>query len=137
MTQTTRVQKPRRFRRGLTLLEVLLIIVILGYLASLVNPRVLNLASWTNSSEAVARARILNMAMNNYYSAVSNAQTNWTTAGTSSAQYLLLYNAGLLPQQPSTFATFCPTTGYTLTLPASLTSQVTVKDPSNNVVTYQ
>lgn len=127
----------RSSTNGFTLIEVILVFLALGILATLIVPRVLNALPWANTNQAQNLARTVNMGIAAYNVSVPNASGNWTAAATDEAKYDLVSGAGFLPQMSSTLSGLQPTSGYTLHMPSTITGMVTITDNNNNNVPYQ
>jgi general secretion pathway protein G len=56
----------RSGRRGFTLIEILVVIIVLGLLAALVGPRILGRVSEAKSATARTQIELLGMALDNY-----------------------------------------------------------------------
>ena len=56
----------RKPRRGFTLLEILVVIVVLGLLASIVGPRIIGRVSEARSTTAQTQIELLSVALDNY-----------------------------------------------------------------------
>lgn len=66
--QTTGTREGRRSlnRRGLTLIEIMVVIIVLGLLAGLVGPRILGRVSEAKSQTARTQLELLGVALDNY-----------------------------------------------------------------------
>ena len=122
------------FTRGVTFVEIVIVIAILAILALFIAPRMSGLVPFANDRAAITRAEAINGAMFTYRQRIAGAQGTWTAAGNNAARYVLLYNAGYLPNAAGTLAGFQPT-GYTFALPATLTGRVTITGP-NGAISY-
>lgn len=121
-------------KRGMTLLEIMLVVAVLGFIAALVLPRLGNVMPFVHDTDAVSRAVTLNSAIFTYSKRVPGASTAWTAAD-NAGKYALLSTAGYLPGCPSTLAGFQPS-GYSFTLPTTLSNPRVVITGPNGVVTY-
>lgn len=118
--------------KGVTILELIVVVVVLGILAAIVLPNLSNVMPYARDQSAISKAVTLEQAMLTYYKRVSNAATTWTSKDNAN-RYVLLYNAGYLPGAPATLASFQPK-GYTYTFSATLsTARVTITGPNGTL----
>lgn len=121
-----------RYRSGVTMVEIVIVVVVLAILTLVIVPRVTGLVPAASDRSAITRAEALNNGMFTYRQRIVGAQTNWTAATTDDAKYLLLFGAGYMPNSASTLPLFAPAS-YTLAFPANLTGRVTVTGPSGAI----
>jgi len=86
----------RRSRRGFTLVEVLLVLLVLGLVASMLTGGFSGLLPLGRETVAVTKAREINGARRTYALIVPDAATQWAAAMADADKVTLLINAKLL-----------------------------------------
>jgi prepilin-type N-terminal cleavage/methylation domain-containing protein len=86
----------RRSRRGFTLVEVLLVLLVLGLVASMLTGGFSGLLPLGRETVAVTKAREINGARRTYALIVPDAATQWAAATADADKVTLLINAKLL-----------------------------------------
>jgi len=86
----------RRSRRGFTLVEVLLVLLVLGLVASMLTGGFSGLLPLGRETVAVTKAREINGARRTYALIVPDAATQWAAASADTDKVTLLINARLL-----------------------------------------
>ena len=99
-----RQNRPFRFTGGFSLLELLIVVAVLGTLATIVLPSVTGARDAALRQRSIARAEALNLAQVRLKLASPNAATQWSAAGTDAARYLLL--VPYLSYAPATLALY-------------------------------
>lgn len=112
-------------KRGVTLSEVIVVLLLVGILSALALPFVPDAFSHSNDHQARVRAEALQSAQLVYRSRIPMADENWASAGTDAARYALLRNAGYLPMSPVQWNWYQPD-GYIFIFGPSLTDRVTI-----------
>ena len=74
---TTSTPLSRRRRRGFTLIEIMIVVVILGLLAGLVGPRILRNLDRAKNKTANAQANILKGCIKDYYMDMDRFPDKW------------------------------------------------------------
>jgi len=86
----------RRSRRGFTLVEVLLVLLVLGLVASMLTGGFSGLLPLGRETVAVTKAREINGARRTYALIVPDAATQWAAASADTDKVTLLINARFL-----------------------------------------
>ena len=86
----------RRSRRGFTLVEVLLVLLVLGLVASMLTGGFSGLLPLGRETVAVTKAREINGARRTYALIVPDAAAQWAAAAADADKVTLLINAKLL-----------------------------------------
>jgi prepilin-type N-terminal cleavage/methylation domain-containing protein len=86
----------RQSRRGFTLVEVLLVLLVLGLVASMLTGGFSGLLPLGRETVAVTKAREINGARRTYALIVPDAATQWAAASADTDKVTLLINARLL-----------------------------------------
>jgi prepilin-type N-terminal cleavage/methylation domain-containing protein len=86
----------RQSRRGFTLVEVLLVLLVLGLVASMLTGGFSGLLPLGRETVAVTKAREINGARRTYALIVPDAATQWAAASADTDKVTLLINAKLL-----------------------------------------
>lgn len=96
--------KQLRSMGGFSLLELLIVVALLGTLATIVLPSVMGARDAALRQRSIARAEALNLAQVRLKLATADAAKQWSAAGTDAARYLLL--APYLSYAPATLALY-------------------------------
>jgi prepilin-type N-terminal cleavage/methylation domain-containing protein len=120
---------------GYTLLELLIVICIIGLLATLVTGGFNGMLPAGRQEVAVGKARIVNGARVSYALTVPDAATQWAAAATDLDRAQLLISANALVGASAADWLSSPG-GYTLALTGGLRNQTVVKDKSGATVPY-
>ena len=124
---------PRGARQsGLTLVEGIGMIVLVGVMASLATPAITGLRQAGQDQQAISIAQALNQAQQTYQLRVANAVGNWSNAGSSELKYELI--SVYVPFAAPTLANYAPV-GYSFTLGATLSTKVLITG-ANGAVPY-
>lgn len=126
-----------RNSRAFSLVEVLTATVLLGILAFIAIPNIIQMQEDSEVNLAVARAEAINMSLASFIQSQgrSSAVTAWDATTTEAQRYTLI--KPYLAFAPDAFSDYMPG-GYTITLPASIAtlSKVALTDPSSTAITY-
>jgi prepilin-type N-terminal cleavage/methylation domain-containing protein len=123
-----------RLRGGFTLLEILIVVMVIGLLATMVVGGFSNVVPAGREAAAVNKARILNAARVTYALTAVDASTQWAGALTDSDRATLLVNAGALTGTAGDWLTAAG--GYTLGLTGGLRSKTVLRDNSGTALNY-
>ena len=123
-----------RAQRGFTLLEMLVVITVIGLLATMVVGGFANVVPAGREAAAVNKARILNAARVTYALTTPDAVTQWTNALSDGDRATLLVNAGALNGSPTDWLS--ATGGYTLGLSGAVRARTVLRDNTGNALNY-
>ena len=124
----------KRPRRGFSLVELLVVLVILGVVVFLAIPNIVQVRSDSEDNLARSRAEALNMAAAAYFQAVGNqtATAAWSAAG-NDARYTLI--SPYLAFAPSSLSSYMPS-GYTVTFSSNPLRQKAALARGSNSLPY-
>jgi len=117
---------------GLTLVEGIGMIILVGIMASLAFPAIGGLRQAGQDQQAIGIAQALNQAQQTYQLRVANAVSSWSNAIDSESKYELI--SAYVPYAADTLADYSPS-GYSFTLGATLSTKVGITGP-NGAVPY-
>lgn len=120
---------------GFTLLEVIVVVMMIGLVATMIVGGFTNVVPAGREAAAVSKARIANVARVTYAMTVPDAATQWKNAVTDEDRAALLVNAGALNGAPADWLTL--TGGYTLSFTGSLQSKTVLRDRYGVVLGYR
>lgn len=121
----------RRARQsGMTLVEGIGMMVLVGIMSTLAFPAISGLRSAGQDQQAIGIAQALNQAQQTYLLRVANSATNWAGAANSDAKYQLI--SPYIPYAADTLEDYEPS-GYTLTLGSTLNTKVIISGSSGAV----
>lgn len=112
-------------RRGFTLLEVLLVLLVLGLVTSILTGGFSGLLPLGRETVAVTKAREINGARRTYALIVPDAATQWAAAPADADKVALLINAKLLNGTPADQLTLPG--DYTLSLAGAMRDKTTLR----------
>ncbi|HEX3729319.1 MAG TPA: hypothetical protein VHV47_05915 [Opitutaceae bacterium] len=118
---------------GLTTVEAVGMVIILGLMAGLAYPAIYGLRQSGMDQQAVGVAQTLNQAQQTYSLRVANAETNWEAAADSSAKYQLV--SGYIPYATASLSDYEPA-GYALTLGTTLNTKVAIANSQGSAISY-
>ncbi len=121
-------------RAAFTLLEILVVVMVIGLLATMVVGGFTNVVPAGREAAAVNKARIVNAARLTYSMTVPDAATQWAAAASDADRSTLLVNAGTLTGSPSDWLS--ATGGYTLTLAGALKAKTVLRDKAGGTLNY-
>ncbi len=124
----------RRSNAAFTLLEILLVIMVIGLLATMVVGGFTNVVPAGREAAAVNKARIVNAARITYALTEPDAATQWAAALTDADRSTLLVNAGALTGAPSDWLS--ATGGYTFALSGAVKAKTVLRDSTGNALNY-
>jgi len=131
------MNSPKPNQRGFSLVEILTATVLLGILAFIAIPNIVQMRTDAEVDLAIARAEAVNMAIASYMSAQGRtaAITAWTDADDSDGRYALI--KPYLAFAPNAFGDYMPG-DYDITLPEDITtlSKVGLEDPEDAAIAY-
>lgn len=126
--------KPGRSAAAFTLLEVLVVIMVIGLLATMVVGGFRNVVPAGREAAAVNKARIMNAARVTYALTCPGADAQWAAAGADAERATLLVNAGTLGGAPADW--LGAVGGYSLSLSGALRSKTVLRDRNGGVLDY-
>lgn len=121
-------------QRGFTLLEILIVITLIGLLATMVVGGFSNVVPAGREAAAVNKARIVNAARVTYALTTPDASTQWTNALTDSDRAALLVNAGTLSGSASDWLS--ANGGYALSLTGAVRAKTVLRDSTGTALNY-
>lgn len=128
---------PNKQQSGFSLVEVLTATVLLGILAFIAIPNIIQIKEDAEVDLAIARAEAVNMAMASYINAQgrSAADTAWDATSTADQRYALI--KPYLAFAPDAFDDYMPGS-YAVTLPSDIStlSKVALADPDGDAISY-
>lgn len=137
LLQAKAMNSPRLHQRGFSLVEILTATVLLGILAFIAIPNIVQMRTDAEVDLAIARAEAVNMAIASYISSQGRtaAISAWSAADDDAARYALV--KPYLAFAPNAFDDYMPG-NYDITLPADITtlSKVELEDPENAAIAY-
>jgi prepilin-type N-terminal cleavage/methylation domain-containing protein len=117
---------------GLSLLELVAVVAVMGILTAIVLPNLSNVMPYARDQNAISKAVTLEQAMLTYYKRIPNSATTWA-AQDDAGRYTLLHDAGYLPGSPATLTAFQPR-GYSYSFSTTLTTaRVTITGPDGTL----
>jgi type II secretory pathway pseudopilin PulG len=117
---------------GLTIVEGIGMIVLVGIMAGMAVPAIGGLKQAGQDQQAIGIAQALNQAQQTYQLRVANAVASWSAATGQESKYALI--SAYVPYAADTLADYSPT-GYSFQLGSTLGSKVTISGP-NGPVSY-
>ena len=124
----------QRRRAAFTLLEILIVVMVIGLLATMVVGGFSNVVPAGREAAAVNKARIVNAARMTYALTVPDSATQWAGALTDTDRSTLLVNAGTLTGTPTDWLSAGG--GYTLALSGALKAKTVLRDKAGNTLNY-
>lgn len=121
-------------RRGFTLLEILVVIMVIGLLGALVVGGFSNVVPAGREAAAVNKARIVNAARLTYALTVADATTQWSAAASDLDRSTLLVNAGALSGAAPDWLGSAG--GYSLTFSGALRAKTVLRDGRGALLNY-
>lgn len=123
-----------RSTAAFTLLEILLVVMVIGLLATMVVGGFSNVVPAGREAAAVNKARITNAARVTYALTVPDAATQWAGALTDGERAALLVNAGALTGTASDWT--AANGGYALSFSGALRAKTVLRDKTGNSLNY-
>jgi len=123
-----------RCRRGFTLLEILIVVMVIGLLSTMIVGGFTNVVPAGREVAAVNKARIVNAARLTYALTVPDAPTQWANALSDSERSTLLVGAGFLSGAAGDWTS--ATGGYTLSFGGALRAKTVLKDGGGTILNY-
>ena len=123
-----------RSQAAFTLLEILMVVMVIGLLATLAAGGFTNVVPAGREAAAVNKARIVNAARVTYSLTVPDAATQWASALSDTERSTLLVNAGVLTGIPSDW--LGASGGYTLSLTGALKAKTVLRDKAGTILNY-
>ncbi len=121
-------------RAGFTLLELLIVVMLIGILATMAVGGFTNVVPAGREAAAVNKARIINAARITYSLTVPDSATQWSEALGDSERSALLVYAGALNGAPADWLN--ASGGYTLSLTGALKAKTVLRDKSGTALNY-
>jgi prepilin-type N-terminal cleavage/methylation domain-containing protein len=121
-------------RAAFTLLEILIVVMVIGLLATMVAGGFTNVIPAGREAAAVNKARIVNAARITYALTMPDSAAQWSAALTDNDRSTLLVNAEMLTGTPTDWLSAAG--GYTLSLSGTLKAKTVLRDKSGNVLNY-
>lgn len=119
---------------GFTLLEILVVVMVIGLLATMIVGGFSNVVPAGREAAAVNKARIVNAARVTYGLTVPDAAAQWASALTDVDRSTLLVNAGALTGTSTDWLSAAG--GYSLNLSGSLQAKTVLRDRGGNALAY-
>jgi prepilin-type N-terminal cleavage/methylation domain-containing protein len=132
---TAAVLRYRRSRTGMTMIEMIIVLIVLGVMYYLIAPNATEAINTADVSMMKGRAAALNLAQANFIEAngVTASVAAWTSAANDDARYLLI--SSYLQFPPATLETY-ELNGFTITFAAD-PRQPSVLYEGATQITYQ
>ncbi len=128
---------PKNRCSAFSLVEVLTATVLLGILAFIAIPNIIQMQKDSEINLAIARAEAVNMSLASFIQAQGRtaAISEWGGTSNDAERYALI--KPYLAFAPDSFSDYMPG-GYEITLPTSIgtLSKVALEDPADNSITY-